>query len=341
MAAIAFVATRLVVAESRDPHPGPFDPVGALLSVVGVGALVWSIIEAPGHGWLSAATLGGLGVALLTLAAFVTWEMRRPHPLFDVRLFTDRRFSAASGAIAAAFFALFGFIFLITQYFQIIRGYGVLQAGVATLPFAVVIGAVSPVAIVLMKRFGTTAVVASGLALMSAGFVVAAGSAADTPYWGRIVVAMTLMAAGLGLTAGPATEAISGALPPGRVGAGSAVNDTTREIGGTLGVAIVGSVMSSIYGSQILDSLRVLGLPSGALDAAGESVTGGLLAAASLPPEQAGAVATATSDAFMSGLTAGSWVAAIATGAAAVAVLVLLPARRREPAPDVVRLAGS
>src|SRR5664279_1698621 len=275
-------------------------------------------------------TIAGLAGSVAALAAFVWWEVRRPDPLFDVTLFADARFSAASGAIAAAFFGLFGFIFLITQYFQVVRGYGVLEAGVATLPFAVVIGSLSPVAILGMKRFGTTAVVAAGLALMSAGFVLAAGSAVDSAYWGRIVISMVLMAAGLAFTSGPATEAIMGALPASRTGAGSAVNDTTREIGGTLGVAIAGSVMNSVYGSALVQSLSGTPVPPAAIAAASRSVTGGFQVAALLPPAEAGAVVTATSDAFVSGLSAGSWVAAGATAIAAVAVLLFLPARHRD-----------
>ena len=177
LAAAAIVATRLLVGESRDPKPGRFDPLGAVGSMAGVGLLVWTIIEAPAHGWGSAVTVGGLVGSAVLLGAFVLVG----RCVGSIRCSTSRcspmpRFSAASGAIAAAFFGLFGFIFLVTQYFQVVRGYGVLQAGVSTLPFAVVIGTLSPVAIVLMKRFGTTAVVATGLALMSSGFVLAASS---------------------------------------------------------------------------------------------------------------------------------------------------------------------
>ena len=150
--------------------------------------------------------------------------------MLDVRLFRNPRFTAASAAIALAFFGLFGFIFMITQYFQIVRGFNTLHAGVATLPFAIVTGACSPLAIALMKRLGTKVIVTAGLGLMSGGFLVAAGTGVDTPYWGRIIVAIVLMAAGLALTTSPATEAIMGALPRAKAGAGSALNDTTREL---------------------------------------------------------------------------------------------------------------
>ena len=138
---VALVAGQLVLRESRERAPSRFDAVGALASVAGIGLLVWTTIEAPGHGWTSAATVAGYAGAVLALAGFVVWELRRPEPLLDVRLFTDPRVSAGSGAIALAFFALFGFIFLITQYFQAVLGYGPLAAGLRTLPFALVIGA--------------------------------------------------------------------------------------------------------------------------------------------------------------------------------------------------------
>jgi MFS transporter, DHA2 family, multidrug resistance protein len=239
---VAVAAGRVLLPEARDRRAGRFDPLGALLSVSGIGLLTWGIIEAPEHGWASAATIGSLAGALAILAVFTWWQARRPDPMLDMRLFRNPRFTAASGAIALAFFGLFGFIFMITQYFQVVRGYDPLRAGVATLPFAIVTGAVSPAAIILMKRLGTKVIVTAGLALISTGFLVASGTTADSAYWGRLIVSMALMAAGLGLTTSPATEAIMGALPRDKAGAGSAVNDTTREIGGTLGVAVIGSV---------------------------------------------------------------------------------------------------
>ncbi len=325
--ALALAAGWRLLPESRDEQPGRFDIGGALGSITGVSLLVWAVIEAPDHGWTSLTTLLGLAGSLGVLGAFAAWEAGRRDPLFDVTLFRNRRFSAASGAITMAFFGLFGFIFLITQYFQSVRGYGTLRAGLATLPFAIVTGALSPVAILLMKRFGSTRVVACGLALMSLGFVLAAGSSVDSAYWGRVIIAMSAMAAGLALTAGPATDAIMGALPLAKAGAGSAVNDTTREVGGTLGVAVVGSVMSSIYGPRLADALAGLGLPQGALAPARESVVAGLAVADSLPAAAHAQAVAAVRSAFMDGLQAGSLVSAGATAVAAIAVLIFLPAR--------------
>jgi EmrB/QacA subfamily drug resistance transporter len=333
VAAITLAAGARLLPESRDSRAGRFDPLGALLSVAGIGLLVWTVIQAPTRGWTSPVTLAAFAGSLVILAGFAFWQVRRPDPMLDVRLFADARFSAAAGAIALAFFGLFGFIFLITQYFQVVRGYDPLRAGVATLPFAVVTGAMSPAAIAAMKRIGTKIVVTGGLALMSAGFVVAAGVTVDSAYWGRIIASMTLMAAGLALTTSPATDAIMGALLPGKAGAGSAVNDTTRELGGTLGVAVVGSVMASVYGTHVLGSMTSLGAPAAAATAAQKSVVAGLAVAAHLPPALQGSAAQAARQAFTAGLSAGSLVAAAGTAVAAAAALAFLPARARQPAP--------
>jgi EmrB/QacA subfamily drug resistance transporter len=333
VAAIALVAGAWLLPESRDDEAGRFDPVGALLSVAGVGLLVWTVIEAPTHGWASSATLGGFAGSAAILAWFARCQARRPDPMLDVRLFTNARFSAASGAIALAFFGLFGFIFLITQYFQLVHGYDPLKAGVATLPFAVVTGAVSPAAIAVMKRIGTKIVVAGGLLIMSAGFAVAANLRVDSAYWGPVIVSMTLIAAGLALTMSPATEAIMGALPPAKAGVGSAVNDTTRELGGSLGVAVIGSVMASVYRTHVLQSMTHLGAPAAAAAAARQSVAAGLTVAAHLPPALKASAAAAARQAFTGGLSAGSIVAAAAAALAAGGAALFLPARASQPRP--------
>jgi hypothetical protein len=245
--------------------------------------------------------------------------------------------SVGSGAIALAFFSLFGFIFLITQYLQAVRGYDTLTAGLATLPFALVIAPVSPLAILAVRAVGTKLVVAAGLLTMAAGFAVAAGSSLESAYWGRIVVSMVLMAAGLGLVTGPATEAVMGALRSAEAGAGSAVNDTVREVGGTLGVAVVGSVLSTVYGPAVVDGLTGAGAPAAAAGQAADSVFAGLAVAGSLPADAVRAV----QQSFLDGVGAGSWVCAAASAAGALVVLALLPAHHRaaEPAPVLVPAA--
>jgi hypothetical protein len=213
-----------------------------------------------------------------------------------------------------------------------VRGYDTLAAGLATLPFALVIGAMSPLAIIAMRAVGTKLVVAAGLATMAVGFALAAGSTLDSAYWGRIVLSMVLMAGGLGLVMSPATEAVMGALRVDQAGAGSAVNDTVREVGGTLGVAVVGSVMATVYAPAVRDALAAL--PAAARHAAGDSVMAGLAVA---PAGSADAVRQA----FLDGLATGSWVCAGACAVGAVAAFALLPARvATAPATERVTVAA-
>ena len=335
---LAIVLTVTRVPESRDPSVGRLDIVGVLLSVGAIVTLVWSVIEGPNNGWTSAIELTGFAGAAVLLAAFVAWESRHPHPVLSIALFANRRFSAGAGAISVAFFGLFGFIFVVTQYFQVVRGYGTLDAGLRTLPFAIVIGAVAPLAVQVAARVGSTTVVSGGLVLMAAGFGLAATLPADAAYFGPVVLSMTLMAAGLGLVSGPATEAIMGALPRETAGAGSAVNDTTREVGGTLGVAVMGSVMSAIYGGKLVDALHGMGLDHRTQDTARSSVAAGFEVAQRLHSPQ---VAAAVRSAFLSGMHTASWVAAGATLAGAVLVAFALPARGVERATEPVAPEGA
>jgi EmrB/QacA subfamily drug resistance transporter len=335
LAAIALLAGWFLVPTSRDPRAGGMDHLGLVLSAVGVVLVVGAIIEAPHRGWTDALVIaaGTLGVALI--AVFVVWERRVEHPLLDVGLFRNARFTAASASVTAAFFALFGFIFLITQYLQLVQGFTPLEAGIRTLPFAIATGATSPLAIVAMHRWGSKIVVAGGLAVMAVGFVLASRIGVDTPYVGLTLVSMVTIAIGLGLTTGPATESIMGVLPEEKAGVGSAVNDTTRELGGTLGVAVVGSVFASAYAATIVDALRPLGLPAPVLDAAGQSMAAALTVAQTLPGDVGGRIVAVAQEAFIDGLSIGSLVAAGVAAAGAVLAVAFLPARqsliRQEP----------
>ena len=220
--AIALIA--YVVPSSKDTTIAKFDPAGMILSILGVSILVWAVIEGPTNGWLSTTTLGAFAVAGMLGIAFIRTERRSSHPMLDVRVFSNARFSAGSASVTIAFFALFGFTFMVTQYFQFVRNYGTLSAGVHTVPFAVFAGIAAPSAAKLAERFGTKRVVSTGLLMMAIGFFCAGAFSAHTPY-GYVVVAMFFMGGGLGLVNAPATEAIMGSLPPEKAGVGSAVND--------------------------------------------------------------------------------------------------------------------
>lgn len=251
IALLVLAGTVVLVPESRAAQVGRLDVVGAALSLLGVTALVWTIIEAPNHGWLSVPSLLGYAAATVLLAVFVWWELHHPAPVFDVALLRIRRFAFPALAITVAYFSLFGFLFLITQYFQGVREYTPLQFGVHSLPFALSVVLFAPAATLIAQRLGTTAILVVGLLVLGAGMFLAGRVTVDSPYLGIVLVSMVLLAFGFALVQGPATESIMSSVPPDQAGAGSALNDTTREIGGALGVAILGSIVSSVYTPKV------------------------------------------------------------------------------------------
>jgi len=339
---VALVAGQLIVPDSRDPHAQAMDWPGLVLSVAGVTTLVWAVIEAPGTGWTSPTIVGAFALAAALLGAFGLWELRSAHPMLDVRIFRNLRFSAASLSVTVAFFALYGFVFMVTQYFQFVRGYSTFGAGLRTVPFALAAGVASPVAPRLAQRFGTKVVVAWGLASMGIGFLIAATAGMTTPY-AILVLSMAFMGSGLGFVSAPATESIMGSLPPDRAGVGSAVNDTTRELGGTLGVAVAGSLLASVYATRVVDGLAGTPVPGPAVAVARSSL-GGALAVAQQAGHVAGPGAAAlirnlASHAFLDGFALSSRILAVVALIGAVAALIWLPARAEPieaevPAPD-------
>ncbi len=325
VAVLTLVMTLLFVPESRDPGVPPLDLPGLAVSIAALGTLTWTIIEAPEHGWTSATTLVGFGVAAVLVAAFVRIERAVEHPMLDVTLFLDRRFSAASGAVTIAFFALFGFIFLITQFFQFVRDYSALGTGLRILPVAISIAVASVAGGLLAPRLGTKRVVATGLALLGSSFLWISFLDVDVDYATTIVPQMVLMGLGLGLVTTPATESILQVLPPSRAGVGSAVNDATRELGGTLGVAVIGSLFSSLYGSRLVELLDGRVDPT-TLAEAGDSVGFSDALAARVPE-----VTAAMNEAFLDGLSAGCTVIGLLCLGGALAALVALPGNRYDP----------
>jgi EmrB/QacA subfamily drug resistance transporter len=331
VALLAAAVVWRVVPESRDPSTPAIDRAGLVSATVAISSLVYTIIEAPDRGWLSAPSVAGYVVAIALTAVFVAIELRREHPMLDVSLFRNRAFSAASGSVTVAFFALFGFIFLITQYMQFIRGYGTLSTGARILPVALSIGAASVLGANLAGRLGTRRIVIAGLTLLGGAFLWISRAGTDTSYT-IIIFQMLMMGSGLGLTTAPATESILSVLPPAKAGVGSAVNDATREAGGTLGVAIIGSVYTSLYASTLLRSDAATRLPHAALHAAQSSVGAGYTVAARVPLALYTPVLHSVQRAFMSGLHAGCLVAA-GVCAIGLAGASWLPGRARRAAP--------
>ena len=324
--AVAVVAAVWLVPESKDSHVPRLDLAGLLLSVAAIGALVFTIIEAPEWGWTSTSTGLGFLASITLLAGFIRWELSVGEPMLPVRIFTNLRFSAASVAITSAFFALFGFIFLVTQYFQFVRGYGPLEAGVRTIPVAASIAIAAVFAPKLVARFGTTNVVTAGLLLMATAFAWISTDGVDTSY-AQIVGQMILLGLGLGSTTAPATESIMGSLDVDKAGVGSAVNDTTRELGGTLGVAIIGSVFNSLYLGSLDTSEVVSQLPAEVQSITRESVGAARFVAPDLGA-LAGPYLDEVNNAFLDGFQVASLVAAGIALSGAMFSLRFLPAHQ-------------
>jgi EmrB/QacA subfamily drug resistance transporter len=330
VAAVAAVFVALAVPASKDPDAAAVDMPGLVLSSAAMALLVFTIIEAPTYGWGAGRSVAGFVVSAVLLLAFIVRERRAAHPMLDVRLFLNLRFSAASGAVTVSFFTLFGFIFLITQYFQFVRGYGPLSTGVRLLPVALSVGAGSVAGTQLAVRAGTKLVVTTGLVLMAGFYGWVAVTTSATLSYGIIAAQMVVYGLGMGLTSAPATESIMGAISRRKAGVGSAVNDSTRLIGGTLGVAVIGSVYASVYGSH-LSATMPAAVPGPVAEIAHRSIGAAYAAVGKIAtlghPALGQALHDAATNAFLRGLTIGALVAGGVAAAGAILAARFLPAQ--------------
>jgi EmrB/QacA subfamily drug resistance transporter len=309
LAVVALVATAVVVPESADPQAPRVDTVGAGLSIVGLGVLVHSIIEAPTRGWASGGTLLGLVGGAVVLLAFVAWELRAAHPLLDPRLFRRAGLSAGTVTVTTQFFVFFGFIFLFLQYLQLVQGRGPLDAALRMLPLALgLMPAARGIAPRLAEHLGAARTSAGGLLVAAAAIGALSRMGPDTSFWalsGELVV----LGLGMGLAMTPATSSITDALPHQQQGVGSALNDLARELGGALGIAVLGSLLQSTYRSG-LDAVP---------EPAGERARSSLAAAVHLGPD----VASRAQDAFVDGIHVALLTGSAALAAAAAVTIVL------------------
>jgi EmrB/QacA subfamily drug resistance transporter len=324
IAVVALIAGLWLVPDSRDPSHTGLDIPGALLSISAISLLVYAIIEAPNHGWLDPMTLLAFGGAILLAALFFWWELRTAHPMLDLAFFRNRRFSLGSAAIGLTFFALFGTIFAFTQYLQFVHGYTALEAGVRLIPLALGIMIGAGRSDHLVQRFGTKRVVAAGMTIVALALGSMALWSVDTPYW---IMGLTifLLSLGMGNVMAPATDSVMGAVPEAKAGVGSAMNDVVRQVAGAFGVAIIGSIMNTVYGDRM--EAATAGLPDAAAGPARDSVGAALAVASRLEGAAGSALASSARLAFVDAMS----VAALTGGAVALlsAVIVLrwLPAR--------------
>jgi MFS transporter, DHA2 family, multidrug resistance protein len=327
------IATAAMIAtfspRSRDDSATPLDPRGALLSLIGLGALLFGIIEGPARGWTDGYVLGGFVVAAVFLVAFVRWERRAPHPMLPLSFFADRRFSVGSAAITTSFFVMFGFFFLFSLYLQFARGYSPLDAGIAGLPMAATFIVVSPRSAAIAQRLGSGRTIALGFLLTAVGMAVFGTVGIDTPYL-VLLVGMVLMASGMSITAAPATGSIMSAVPLAKAGVGSAVNDTTREVGGALGIAVFGTIANAAYRSGV--DFSGLELPPAVTEAAGESVGAATGVAAQLGGPLGTTLVERAASAFTDAVNVAATVAVLILIVGALAVLRTFSRTREQEA---------
>jgi EmrB/QacA subfamily drug resistance transporter len=330
LVALALAGVLLTVPETAEPGAHRLDLPGTLLVVGALVAIVDAIIEAPDRGWTSPATVAETAAGLAALGIFAWWELRAEHPLIDLRVFAVRAFSTAAGSVTVIFFALFGSLFVLTQYLQLVHGYSALSAGVRALPFAFAMAAVSPVSPVLARRLGTRVIIPAGLALMGGGLLGLSMAGVHTGY-PPLAVAVAVMGAGMGLVMAPASTTIMTTVPAHQAGAGSAINDTIREVGGALGVAIVGSLSAAVYRSRLGSVLAAAHAPGHVVHVATSSVAAADIAGRQAGGRQGSELVAAAHAAFTHAMSMGMRVAAGAAVIAAVAAFFALP---RQPLPQ-------
>src|SRR5262249_48853607 len=330
----AIVLGHYFIPESKDPNAPKLDLPGAVLSIVGLGALLFGIIEGPSAGWTAPSVMAGFVLGIAVLSGFIAWELSTPTPMLDLKFFKNPRFSAANSSITLTFFAMFGSMFLLTQYWQFVHGYTPLEAGVRMVPFAMGMMITAPLSARLVEVVGTKTVGTLGLVVVAASMFFLSFITVDSSYL-RVIVNYTLVSVGMGLTMPPATESVMGSLPREKAGVGSAVNDTTRQMGGALGVAVIGSIVATVYASQIGAAAPRPRLSGAALEASKGSLGGALDTAGSMGANATGLVDTARV-AFVDALHAGLRLGAAVVAAAAVLAYVFLPARARDEEPALL-----
>lgn len=326
--AIALIGGALFLANSKDDNAPPVDVPGVVLSIIGFFLLTHGIIDAGEVGWSDQSVLISIGVAAIFLAAFVWWEAHSPNAMLPMRFFKNPSFSAASVTLSLVTFSWFGSLFFLSQYFQTVEGYSTLQAGLLVMPLALIVAMVATFSARVTARLGTKRTVAFGISIATVGLLFTAFTfKTDTPVI-LAIIAQVILGIGMGSTFSPATNSIMSAVPIDKAGVGSAMNDTTRQLGGALGVAVLGAVMNITYLGNVgtlKSALPQLTKPT--LDLIGSSVQAAHEVAATLPAQAQRIVIATANQAFVDGMRSALIVAAVILAVMAVFVLLTLPAQ--------------
>jgi EmrB/QacA subfamily drug resistance transporter len=328
IAVLALVGGVFAVSESRAVNRPSLDPVGVILSSLGLTALTYGFIVTSTDGWGSATVVGALALAVVLLVTFVVWDGRRPDPFLDLHLFANRTFSSALGAVTAVFFALFGVSYLLSQYIQFVQGADPFGVGIRFLPSAVGTVLGSNVAARLTVRFGLRKIMLIGMALVTGGLVALSTLTASSGFL-TVGIGFGLLGVGLGLVIAPASNAIVGTLPPDKVGAGSGLRAMVQLLGGSFGVAIVGSLATGAYRSDIQKALAgpLHSLSLGARQAIGSQIGEAVGVEGTLPHALRRATTQAANHAFVNGLRLSALVGVVIMVLAMLATAIYVPAR--------------
>jgi len=328
---LAIVAGAILVPRTADPSHATFDFVGAILSIIGVSSLVYAIIEAPSRGWGSGDTLGILAISAVALAIFVWWESRVKHPMLDVRLFKTSTFGISSLSLTLLFFALYGMFFNISQLMQLVYGYSPFSAAVRFIPIAFALTIASASSPRLVNRFGKRRVVSTGMFIVTIGIAFLA-TITLAPNYPRLVVAIFITAFGIGLAMSPTTDLLMSSVPRSEAGMGSAMNDTTRELGGALGVAVLGSLLASHYVAKLGNLFAAF--PAVANQAAQGSLAGALAVSGSVKGAAGVGLVIASKNAWLSAYRYSLVIAAVVMGIATIIAFIALPDRAADDIPE-------
>ena len=330
IAAIGFACAVPLVPDSKNPAAAAPDLVGGLLSIAGLGLVLWSLIEAPVRGWSSARVIGAGLAGLAVLAVFAAWERASTHPMLNLGFFRRRQFSVAIGSVGLVTFGLFGALFVLTQFMQFDLGYTPLQAGIRVLPAAGAIALVAPLSALLVRAAGTKLTATAGLLIVAGGLWQISGATVTTTYLGTLP-GMVMLGIGAGLVIPSGTASVMGSLPRQHTGVGSATNGAFLQVGGALGVAVIGSLLATRYQDHVTAALAPYHVPAAVLTTILGSLGGALAVAAHVGGILGAALAHLARSAFISGMDLGLTVGAVVALAGALIALVALPAR---PAAD-------
>ena len=347
IALVGLFATVWFVPNSRNSNTKRADPIGAGLSIVGMGLLLWGIIEAPNRSWTSPLILGAIVAAIAILAVFTIWERRSSHPMLEVSFFKSRRFSAAVGTMGLIMFALMGGLFLLTQYLQFSLGYTAFETGLRIAPIAAVLLVVAPLSSVLDHIVGTKPVVFAGMAIVALGFALLTRVTVHDTYM-DVLPAFVLIGLGTGLAFAPSTESVMGSLPVDQAGVGAATNGAALQTGGALGVGVLGSLLNTRYQNLLAPVLAHYKMPASVLHLITGSLGGALAVSEKIGGVLGPELASFARRSFISGMDLAVSVAAIVVGAAGLVVLAALPNRSaqvlqdqsRETAPEAPARSG-